>query len=66
MALSGYLLQVAADPFWVRVMLLTHVSTSLFFLVGYSAHLVVGWRILRAPTAGRSPAGLDTAAGLSS
>ncbi len=66
MALSGYLLQVAADPFWVRVMLVTHVSTSLLFLVGYSAHLVVGWRILRAPPAAGPAAGLDRVAGLSS
>ena len=56
MALSGYLLQVASDPAWVRAMLVTHVSTSTVFVFGYSAHLIVGWRILKAPApAGSTP-----------
>ena len=55
MALSGYLLQVAAGPFLLRVMLVAHVSTSLLFLVGYSAHLILGWRLLKTAAADTVP-----------
>jgi hypothetical protein len=47
MALTGYLLQVAANPMWVSAMVWAHVSTSLIFVVGYSVHLVIGWRLNR-------------------
>ena len=57
MALSGYLLQVASDPVWLSGLVWAHVSTSLIFVTGYGAHLVIGWRLKRmAPvTAGAAP-----------
>ncbi len=64
MALSGYLLQVASTPTLVTVMLWAHVSTSAFFVAGYSLHLVIGWRMSRvsdiATTTLRREAGLST------
>ena len=47
MALSGYLLQVASTPELVTVMVWAHASTSVVFVVGYSLHLLIGWRIGR-------------------
>ena len=55
MALSGYLLQVVPNLFLVRVMLVMHVSTSLLFLVGYSAHLILGLRLLKTAAADTVP-----------
>ena len=53
MALSGYLLQVASDPTWLRVLMVTHVATGAVFMVGYGAHLALGYRLLRtAPVTG--------------
>ena len=49
MALSGYLLQVASDPTWLRVLVWTHVLTSGAFVVGYGAHLIIGWRMMEVP-----------------
>ena len=43
--LTGYLLQVASDPAWLSALVWAHVSTSLLFVVGYGAHLVIGWRL---------------------
>ena len=54
MALSGYALQVAADPRWIAALVWLHVGTSLVFLVGYGLHLVIGWR-LRSPVERRIP-----------
>ena len=52
MALTGYLLQVASDPAWLSGLVWAHVSTSLIFVAGYGAHLVIGWRLSRpAPVA---------------
>lgn len=42
MAMSGYLLQVVSSPTSVRVVMVTHVATSLVFLAGYAVHLVLG------------------------
>ena len=50
MALSGYLLQVASSPTWLRVLVVTHVATSTIFVLGYGSHLVLGWRLLRTST----------------
>lgn len=47
MALSGYLLQVVGSPAGLRVVMVTHVVTSTVFVLGYSAHLVTGWSLLR-------------------
>ena len=47
MALTGYLLQVAADPAWLAALVWAHVSTSLLFVTGYGAHLVIGWKLNR-------------------
>ena len=47
MALSGYLLQVASNPAWLGTLVMLHVATSVVFVVGYSAHLIIGWRQAR-------------------
>ncbi len=47
MALSGYLLQVAADPTLLTVLVWIHVATSALFVAGYGVHLVIGWRATR-------------------
>ena len=49
MAASGYLLQVAATAFWINTMIVLHVVTSVVFVLSYSVHLVIRWRLLRAP-----------------
>ena len=46
MALSGYLLQVATSVAWLNVCVVLHIGTSVVFIVGYGAHLVIGWRLL--------------------
>ena len=46
MAVSGYLLQVATSVAWLNALVVTHIGTSTVFIVGYGAHLVIGWRIL--------------------
>jgi hypothetical protein len=56
MALSGYLLQVVASPGALRAAMLTHVATSILFMLGYSAHLVAGWRFLRRRGLDETPA----------
>ena len=47
MALSGYVIQIASTPALIDAAIWTHVATSSVFVVGYGAHLVIGWR---APT----------------
>lgn len=54
MAVSGYLLQVAAEPEWLRWLMVTHVASGTLFVVGYAAHLAVGWR-LALPRVERGP-----------
>ena len=52
MALTGYLLQVASDPLWLSGLVWAHGATSVIFVAGYGAHLVIGWRLTRvSPTA---------------
>ncbi len=46
MALSGYLLQVATSSAWLNALVVFHIATSIVFVVGYGAHLVIGWRLL--------------------
>ena len=50
MAISGYLIQVAATPFFVSVFIWTHVVTSALFFIGYTVHLSIGYRLTRLPT----------------
>ena len=50
MAISGYLIQVAATPFLVSVSIWMHAVTSTLFLIGYTVHLVMGYRVNRLPT----------------
>ena len=61
MAISGYLLQVIADPGWIRALVVMHVATSVAFVGGYAVHLVIGWRLAweatQAPPASRLAAG---------
>ena len=47
MALSGYLLQVASNLTWLGALVVLHVATSVVFVVGYGAHLIIGWRQAR-------------------
>ncbi len=54
MALTGYLLQVASSPAWITALIWAHVATSAIFVAGYTAHLLIGWRIGRG-----SPVGAD-------
>ncbi len=49
MALSGYLLQVSADPTLRTVLIWTHIATSTLFVLGYGVHLVIGWRVASIP-----------------
>ena len=51
MALSGYLLQVATSAAWLNALVVFHIGTSLVFIIGYGAHLVIGWRLLWAADA---------------
>ena len=49
MALSGYLLQVAGNLVWLSTLVVAHVTTSVVFFVGYGSHIIIGWRVLKAP-----------------
>ena len=42
MGLSGYLLQVVANPVLLRALVFIHVVSSLVFVVGYSIHFFAG------------------------
>lgn len=57
MAASGYLLQVASEPEWLRALTIAHVGSGLLFGVGYVAHVAISWRLaaprLAAPAAAR-------------
>jgi len=55
MAASGYLLQVVAEPSWLRALVVIHVATSTGFILGYSAHLVLAWRVPKATLNGDDP-----------
>jgi hypothetical protein len=64
MAVTGYLLQVVTDPVGLRTLTLAHLVSSAAFVLGYSAHLVVGWRARAAlPVGARWPAGGDPSRG---
>ena len=45
MAVSGYLLQVVSSAAWLPPLVWLHVATSVVFVVGYTGHLVIGWRV---------------------
>lgn len=47
MVLSGYFLQVAADPWVYRVSLLLHLLTGGIFLITYLLHQIISIRLLR-------------------
>ena len=47
MALTGYLIQVASSPAWITAWIWIHVAASAVFVVGYTTHMVVGWRLGR-------------------
>lgn len=52
MVLSGYLLQVAADPAWRTAWTWVHVATSVLWVLGYAAHLVSRRPVRVVPDAG--------------
>ena len=65
MALSGYLLPVATSVAWLNAFVVLHIGTSIVFIIGYGAHLVIGWRLLWAADATTTrEASLSDAAGL--
>ena len=47
MALTGYLIQVTASPAWITAWIWIHVVASAVFVVGYTTHMVIGWRLGR-------------------
>ena len=47
MVLSGYLLQVVADPVIARATLVVHLSSSGTFAIGFAAHQVVTLKLAR-------------------
>ncbi len=49
MALTGYLIQVTASPAWITAWIWIHVAASAIFAVGYTTHMVIGWRLGRRP-----------------
>ena len=49
MALTGYLIQVTATPAWITAWIWIHIAASAVFVVGYTTHMVVGWRLGRPP-----------------
>ena len=49
MALTGYLIQVTATPSWITAWIWIHVAASAVFVAGYTTHMVIGWRLTRAP-----------------
>ena len=55
MVLSGYFLQITASVAWLNTLVILHVGTSIVFVIGYGAHLVIGWRLLWATDAGAPP-----------
>lgn len=44
MAASGYLLQILAQPSWLRAALVVHVASSIVFVLGYTGHLIAWLR----------------------
>ena len=46
MALSGYLLQVVYSVALLDALVVAHVATGGVFVLGYGAHLVIGWRLM--------------------
>ncbi|MCY4602413.1 MAG: hypothetical protein OXF27_21120 [Acidobacteria bacterium] len=49
MALSGYMIQIAAAPSLITFFVWLHVAAGTLFAIGYSVHLVIGWRVARQP-----------------
>ena len=47
MALTGYLIQVTASPAWITAWIWLHVAASAVFVVGYTTHMVIGWKLGR-------------------
>ena len=47
MVLSGYLLQVTTDQWWLQALVAVHVGSGAVFTVAYAVHLVVSTRLLR-------------------
>jgi hypothetical protein len=51
MVLSGYLLQIAVDSWWLQAFMIVHVTAGVVFSIAYGAHLVISLRLLRNPKA---------------
>ncbi len=49
MALTGYLIQVTASLAWITAWIWIHVAASAVFVVGYTTHMVIGWKLSRPP-----------------
>ena len=52
MALTGYLVQVASSPAGVTALIWAHVATGAIFVIGYTTHVVIGWRLGRVSALG--------------
>ena len=61
MTASGYLLQVAVDPWWRSVWAWLHLATGVLWLASFAAHALLGRR--RAEEAAGRPADRQAAAG---
>lgn len=47
MVLSGYLLQIAVDAWWLQALMVVHVTSGVMFSITYGAHLVISLRLGR-------------------
>jgi hypothetical protein len=47
MVLSGYLLQISVDQWWLRALMVVHVTAGVVFSIAYGAHLVISVRLVR-------------------
>jgi hypothetical protein len=47
MVLSGYLLQISANPLWLQTLVAVHVATGAVFAVVYGAHLLISVKLAR-------------------
>jgi hypothetical protein len=47
MVLSGYLLQISANPLWLQTLVAVHVTAGAVFAVVYAAHLLISIKLAR-------------------
>lgn len=47
MTISGYALQIFAQPAWLRIALILHLSSGIVFAGSYLTHLLISYRLYR-------------------